>query len=55
LCNDFQAKLLLTPLEFCSDNAAMIGRAAIDKYNRKEFADIFALQSSPKNTEGEFI
>ncbi|MDO7253809.1 tRNA (adenosine(37)-N6)-threonylcarbamoyltransferase complex transferase subunit TsaD, partial [Helicobacter cappadocius] len=25
LCNDFQAKLLLTPLEFCSDNAAMIG------------------------------
>ncbi|PAF53885.1 tRNA (adenosine(37)-N6)-threonylcarbamoyltransferase complex transferase subunit TsaD [Helicobacter sp. 13S00482-2] len=55
LCDTFGAKLLLAPLEFCSDNAAMIGRAALDKYNRKEFADIVTLQSSPKSTQGEFI
>ena len=27
-------------LEYCMDNAAMIGAAAIDKYKRKEFADL---------------
>ena len=27
-------------LEYCMDNAAMIGAAAVDKYKRKEFADL---------------
>lgn len=30
-------KLRVAPLEFCSDNAAMIGRVAIESYLRKEF------------------
>jgi N6-L-threonylcarbamoyladenine synthase len=27
------------PLEFCSDNAAMVGRYAIEAYNIKNFID----------------
>lgn len=30
ICNTYQSELLLAPLAFCSDNAAMIGRAAAD-------------------------
>jgi len=33
LCNEFNKNLHLAPLEFCSDNAAMIARAALEKYN----------------------
>jgi len=32
LCDQFNCKLILAPLEFCSDNAAMIGRVAIEKF-----------------------
>ncbi len=39
LCNTYDANLLLAPLEFCSDNAAMIGRVAIEQYHKKEFVD----------------
>lgn len=28
------------PLEYCMDNAAMIGAAAVEKYERREFADL---------------
>jgi N6-L-threonylcarbamoyladenine synthase len=33
-------KVYFPPLEYCMDNAAMIGAAAVEKYNRKEFADL---------------
>ena len=29
----------VAPLEYCSDNAAMIGRYAIDAYEKKQFID----------------
>ncbi|PAF49809.1 tRNA (adenosine(37)-N6)-threonylcarbamoyltransferase complex transferase subunit TsaD [Helicobacter sp. 12S02232-10] len=54
LCDSFKCNLLLAPLEFCSDNAAMIGRAALEKYYQKNFADIFTLQAFPKSEENEF-
>jgi N6-L-threonylcarbamoyladenine synthase len=37
LCNLYDAKLYLAELRFCSDNAAMIGRYAVDAYHREEF------------------
>ncbi|PAF42291.1 tRNA (adenosine(37)-N6)-threonylcarbamoyltransferase complex transferase subunit TsaD [Helicobacter sp. 11S03491-1] len=55
LCNAFDIQLLLSPLEFCSDNAAMIGRAAIVKYIQKDFANPLTLQASPKSDANEFL
>ena len=40
LCNTYKAQLLLAPMEFCSDNAAMIGRVAIEQYLIKDFVAI---------------
>jgi N6-L-threonylcarbamoyladenine synthase len=40
LLKPYGASLLLAPLEFCSDNAAMIGRCALEAYARGDFVDI---------------
>lgn len=32
-------KIYLPELQYCMDNAAMIGAAAVDKYTKKDFAD----------------
>jgi N6-L-threonylcarbamoyladenine synthase len=40
LCNVYDANLLLAPLEFCSDNAAMIGRVAIEQFLNNDFTEI---------------
>ncbi|HFU76009.1 MAG TPA: tRNA (adenosine(37)-N6)-threonylcarbamoyltransferase complex transferase subunit TsaD, partial [Arcobacter sp.] len=40
LCNEFDCELILAPMEFCSDNAAMIGRVAVEQYKLKEFSSI---------------
>lgn len=45
----YNAPLLLAPLAYCSDNAAMIGRAAVELYNAKCFSSIETLQMSPKS------
>jgi N6-L-threonylcarbamoyladenine synthase len=38
LCKTFNTPpILLAPLEFCSDNAAMIGRVAIEQYLKNDF------------------
>ena len=37
LSKEFNSELILAPLEFCSDNAAMIGRVAIEQYKRVDF------------------
>jgi N6-L-threonylcarbamoyladenine synthase len=37
LCKKYNTKLILAPLEFCSDNAAMIGRVAVEQYKKEEF------------------
>jgi N6-L-threonylcarbamoyladenine synthase len=40
LCKKYDAPLLLAELKFCSDNAAMIGRVAIEQYKQKQFSNI---------------
>ncbi|EAI9076706.1 tRNA (adenosine(37)-N6)-threonylcarbamoyltransferase complex transferase subunit TsaD [Campylobacter coli] len=49
LCEKYQSKLKLAPLKFCSDNALMIARAAVDAYEKKEFVSIEEDILSPKN------
>ncbi len=39
LCKEFGKTLHVASLEYCSDNAAMIGRYALDAYERKQFID----------------
>ncbi|MDN5377527.1 MAG: hypothetical protein PWQ42_823, partial [Sulfurospirillum sp.] len=36
------------PLEFCSDNAAMIGRYALEAYKQKLFVGIDDIRVNPK-------
>lgn len=48
MCRDYGVTLLLSPLEFCSDNAAMIGRVAIESYQLEEFDTIYSLQTRPE-------
>lgn len=50
LCHTFGARLHLAPLEFCTDNAAMIGRAGIAEYQARHFMDIERLDISPRST-----
>ncbi len=50
LLKPYNAKLLLAPLEFCSDNAAMIGRIAIDMYERSSFSSIKSLHVSSRSS-----
>lgn len=40
--------LLVAPLEFCSDNAAMIGRYALEAYKRQEFTPLNKINVNPK-------
>jgi N6-L-threonylcarbamoyladenine synthase len=44
------ATLFLTELKYCSDNAAMIGRVAVDMYNKKIFSSLEELDISPKSS-----
>ena len=37
LCKKYNAPLLLSELKYCSDNAAMIGRVAVEQYKSGEF------------------
>lgn len=39
LCDEFGKTLHVAPLEYCSDNAAMIGRYAIEAYEKEHFID----------------
>lgn len=45
----YHKEILFAPLEFCSDNAAMIGRCAIESYKNHDFIDICDLTISPKS------
>lgn len=57
LCQEFKKTLLVTKLQYCSDNAAMIGRATLAKLNETPNWDTmkifhpFYLDISPRNTE----
>jgi N6-L-threonylcarbamoyladenine synthase len=54
LASKYNKNLLLAPLEFCSDNAAMIGRAALAEYNKQRFVSADALKESPKSSVLDF-
>lgn len=40
LCNEHNTILHLSKLKYCSDNAAMIGRVAIEQYKKEDFTSI---------------
>lgn len=50
LATEFDKEILFAPLEFCSDNAAMIGRCAVESYKLGEFTSLENLNISPKST-----
>ncbi|NPA61419.1 MAG: tRNA (adenosine(37)-N6)-threonylcarbamoyltransferase complex transferase subunit TsaD [Epsilonproteobacteria bacterium] len=43
LCREFNKRLHTAELEYCSDNAGMVGRYAIDAFNRKDFIDPYKI------------
>lgn len=49
LLKQYNKNLLLAPLEYCSDNAAMIGRLAVESYMRNEFSPL-PLSVVPRTT-----
>ncbi len=49
LCDEFGTKLLLAKLEYCSDNAVMIGRLALEQYKIKDFTPLHELDISSKS------
>lgn len=40
LCEQYHTTLYLSPLQYCSDNAAMIGRVAVEQYKIGEFTPL---------------
>lgn len=50
LCEAFGADLLLAPLAYCSDNAAMAGRLAVEEYRRERFTRLAELETNPKSS-----
>ncbi len=44
-------ELLLADLKYCSDNAAMIGRVAVEQYKQKDFVSIDKIDIAPKVNE----
>jgi len=49
LLKPYKAELLLSELKYCSDNAAMIGRVAIEMYERGMFSSLDDLEIAPKS------
>jgi len=40
ICAKYDAKLYLSELKYCADNAAMIGRVAVEQYKQNDFTDV---------------
>jgi N6-L-threonylcarbamoyladenine synthase len=57
LCREYGKRLHTVPLEYCSDNAAMVGRYAIDAYERKDFVEPNAIDvvSTQKYQNGTLL
>jgi N6-L-threonylcarbamoyladenine synthase len=49
LLKPHNAPLHLAELKYCSDNAAMIGRVALEMYEKKQFTEAAELTASPKS------
>lgn len=43
LCDEFGKTLHVAPLKYCSDNAAMIGRYALEAYEKNDFIDPYEI------------
>lgn len=55
LCTKFDCELLTADIKFCSDNAAMIARAGVDRYKNKAFDDL-DMQIYPRsNLQAKFL
>ena len=50
LCSKFNITMHTADLKYCSDNAAMIGRYALDAYKRSVFTPLVELKANPKST-----
>jgi putative glycoprotease GCP len=50
MCKKFNCELLVVPLDFCSDNAAMIARAGREKYLRGDFINQDKLNINPRSS-----
>jgi len=50
LLKPHNAKLLLSELQYCSDNAAMIGRVAVDMYKQGMFSSLEELDIAPRSS-----
>lgn len=50
LLKPHNARLILSELKYCSDNAAMIGRVAVEMYEKKIFSCIEDLDISPRSS-----
>jgi len=48
LCEKHNMSLHVADMQFCSDNAAMIGRCAIDAYNLGKFANLNEIKINPR-------
>ncbi|KIM11151.1 MAG: protein kinase [Sulfuricurvum sp. PC08-66] len=51
ICNTMGIEMYLAPLAYCSDNAAMIGRVAIESYSRGDFVGLNDLEINPRTHE----
>jgi len=56
LCREFDKTLHTAPLEFCSDNAGMIGRYAIEAYKKEMFINPYQIEitNTKKRGKGKF-
>jgi len=57
LCQEFGKTLHTAPLQYCSDNAAMVGRYAIEAYGQKQLFDPHTIdvQHSKKQQNGTLL
>ncbi len=57
LCKEFGKTMHTAPLEYCSDNAAMIGRYAVDAYHHNQLFDPHEIhvESTKKQQNGNFL
>lgn len=46
----YDAKLSLAPLKYCSDNAAMIGRVALEMYEKEMFTPVDEVKTEPRTS-----
>jgi tRNA N6-adenosine threonylcarbamoyltransferase len=50
LLKPFDAKLSLAELRYCSDNAAMIGRVALEMYEKGMFTPLDEVKTEPRTS-----